>query len=135
MVGSRTTWCLPRGVSANVYNEPCPSRQVLDRIADKWSMLVTGALSQQTQRFGGLRREVPGISAKMLTATLRGLEQDGLVHRRQYPTIPPKVEYSLTPLGHSLEHVHGLVRQWAEANVEAIETARLRYADREPEGD
>ncbi len=126
----KLVWCLPVGVSANVYHEPCPSRQALDRIADKWSTLITGALSEGTLRFSELRRAIPGISQKMLTQTLRSLERDGLVERRQYPTIPPRVEYTLTSLGEGLEELHAAIRAWAEAHIEAIETARMRYAER-----
>lgn len=124
------TWCLPDGVSANVYDERCPSRQALDRIGDKWTTLVTGALSSGTLRFSELRRAIPGVSQKMLTQTLRSLERDGLVERVQYPTIPPRVEYTLTRLGRGLEDLHAAIRAWAEANIEEIETARLRYHDR-----
>lgn len=123
-------WCLPAGVSANVYDERCPSRQALDRIGDKWTTLITGALSTGTLRFSELRRTIPGVSPKMLTQTLRSLERDGLVERRQYPTIPPRVEYTLTSLGTGLEQLHASIRVWAEANIEAIETARLRYVER-----
>lgn len=124
-----TVWCLPEGVAANVYDQRCPSRQALDRIGDKWTTLITGALSEGTLRFSELRRAIPGVSQKMLTQTLRSLERDGLVDRRQYPTIPPRVEYTLTSLGTGLEGLHAQVRAWAEANIEAIETARLHYAE------
>lgn len=123
-------WCLPKGVAADVYQEPCPSRQVLDRIADKWTTLVTGSLSTGTQRFSQLKRAIPGISQKMLTQTLRSLERDGLVERHQYPTIPPKVEYRLTSLGRGLEGLHAQIRAWAELHVEEIETNRRRYEAR-----
>lgn len=127
---TKQIWCLPEGKTANVYNEPCPSRQALDRIADKWSTLITGGLSDGTKRFSELQRMIPGISQKMLTQSLRSLERDGLVERRQHPTIPPKVEYTLTPLGVSLQEVHATVRSWAESHIEEIETARLSYQAR-----
>src|ERR1700691_1865281 len=79
----------------------CPTRQVIGRIGDKWTLLVLYALGEGTLRFSQLRSEVEGISQKMLTQTLRALERDGIVHRHVYATIPPKVEYSLTPLGES----------------------------------
>jgi len=122
------SWQLPEGVAADVYDTRCPSRQVLDRIGDKWTTLLTGALSQGTRRFSELARDVPGISQKMLTSTLRSLERDGMVERRLHAAVPPKVEYTLTPLGEGLEEVHRGLRTWAEAHIEAIETARLRYA-------
>lgn len=124
-----TVWRLPTGVAANVYDERCASRQALDRIGDKWTTLITGALAEGTLRFGELRRAIPGVSQKMLTQTLRSLERDGLVDRCQYPTIPPRVDYTLTSLGAGLEGLHAQVRAWAEANIEAIETARLQYAE------
>ena len=88
----------------DVYNEHCPTRIVLDRIADKWTVLIVGALEDKTKRFGELRREIGGVSQKMLTQTLRGLERDGLVARTIYASVPPKVEYSLTELGRTLVH-------------------------------
>lgn len=78
----------------DVYSEKCPTRQVLDRIADKWTVLIVVALDGKTKRFGELRREIGGVSQKMLTQTLRGLERDGLVSRVVYASVPPKVEYS-----------------------------------------
>jgi DNA-binding HxlR family transcriptional regulator len=105
----------------------CPTRQVIGRVGDKWSLLVLYALSTGTKRFSQLRFEVEGISQKMLTQTLRGLERDGLVHRHAYPTIPPKVEYQLTPLGNSLEDVIATVRQWAYAHMDEINDQRGQY--------
>jgi DNA-binding HxlR family transcriptional regulator len=105
----------------------CPTRQVVGRIGDKWSLLVLYALATGTKRFSQLRLEVEGISQKMLTQTLRGLERDGLVHRQAYPTIPPKVEYQLTPLGNSLEDVVATVRQWAYTHMDEISDSRDQY--------
>ena len=116
--------------SYDVLDVACPTRQVLARIGDKWSMLVISALGSETRRFSELRREVGGITQKMLTQTLRGLERDGLVARRAFPTVPVTVEYTLTPLGHSLaEAVDGL-RGWAYAHMEDIEAARAEFAAR-----
>lgn len=83
----------------------CPSRVVLDHISSRWGVLVLVALAERGQRWGELRRTVEGISEKMLASTLRTLEQDGLVHREAQPTIPPRVDYSLTPLGEDLATV------------------------------
>ena len=105
----------------------CPTRQVIGRIGDKWSLLVLYALATGTKRFSQLRLEVEGISQKMLTQTLRGLERDGLVHRHAYPTIPPKVEYQLTPLGNSLEDAIATVRQWAYTHMDEISDHREQY--------
>jgi DNA-binding HxlR family transcriptional regulator len=111
----------------DVMAADCPTRQVIGRVGDKWSLLVLYALSTGTKRFSQLRFEVEGISQKMLTQTLRGLERDGLVHRQAYPTIPPKVEYRLTPLGDSLEDVIAMVRQWAYAHMDEINDQRDQY--------
>lgn len=102
-------------------------RDVLSRVGDKWSLLVIGLLHDQPLRFTELQRRVDGISHRMLTQTLRNLERDGLVSRRAYPEIPPRVEYAATELGRSLaEPVLGLVG-WAAANHEEITAARETY--------
>ena len=111
----------------DVYNEHCPTRIVLDRIADKWTVLIVGALEDKTKRFGELRREIGGVSQKMLTQTLRGLERDGIVTRTIYATVPPKVEYSLTELGHTLVHIFESIRDWSEGNIENVLKARDCY--------
>jgi DNA-binding HxlR family transcriptional regulator len=111
----------------DVYNKNCPTRLVLDRIADKWTVLTVGALAEETKRFGELRRELDGISQKMLTQTLRGLERDGLVSRQVYPTVPPKVEYSLTSLGKTLIELLEGIRNWSESNIEHVIEAQQAY--------
>ena len=108
----------------NVYSAKCPTRQALDRIADKWTALIFGLLAERTHRFGELRRGVEGISHKVLTQTLRSLERDGLVHREPIPTVPPSVEYSLTPLGRTLAEPLAAIRAWAERHIEQIEASR-----------
>jgi DNA-binding HxlR family transcriptional regulator len=100
---------------------------VLDRIADKWTVLVVGALEDKTKRFGELRREIGGVSQKMLTQTLRGLERDGLVVRMVYASVPPKVEYSLTQLGRTLVHILEAIRKWSENSIEDVLRARDEY--------
>ncbi len=111
----------------DVYIENCPTRIVLDLIADKWTALIVGALQNQTKRFGELRREIGGISQKMLTQTLRALERDGLVTRMVYASVPPKVEYSLTELGRTLVHTLEAIREWSEKNIEDVLKARDSY--------
>lgn len=111
----------------NVYDQSCPTRRVLDRIADKWTVLIVGRLSRGTLRFGELRREVAGISQKVLTDTLRGLERDGIVDRRIYASVPPKVEYSLTELGRSLTSLVDSIRSWAEGNIERVLAAQAAH--------
>jgi DNA-binding HxlR family transcriptional regulator len=112
----------------NVFDSHCPTRQVLDLIADKWTVLIIRRLADGTLRFAQLRRSVDGISQKVLTNLLRSLERDGIVTRRIYASVPPKVEYSLTNLGRSLcDLVEGICR-WAEANIEQVQAAREMYA-------
>ncbi|MEV8518885.1 helix-turn-helix domain-containing protein [Dyella marensis] len=103
------------------------TREILDRIADKWSLFVIAMLRDGPRRFNELRREVEGISQRMLTLTLRGLERDGLVTRTMYPTIPPRVDYELTEVAKGLlGPVMGLV-MWAEENKEAITQAQKQF--------
>jgi len=111
----------------DIYNKSCPTRLVLDRIADKWTVLVVGALATETKRFGQLKRELDGVSQKMLTQTLRGLERDGIVHRKVFATVPPKVEYSLTSLGLTLINLVETVRYWSEGHIEQVLNAQKIY--------
>src|SRR5207302_4195111 len=100
--------------SASVMDAQCPSRLVLDRIADKWTALIIQILARGTMRYAALQREIGRISQKMLTQTLRTLERDGLVQRKVHPVVTPKVAYSLTKLGRTLiEPLHALCR-WSE---------------------
>lgn len=107
--------------------EDCEVRQILDRIADKWSLLVIALLEEKTMRFGELGREIDGISKRMLTVTLRNLERDGLVHRQMYPEIPPRVEYRLTPLGATLLGTIQSLVGWTEQHQVQIALARERF--------
>jgi DNA-binding HxlR family transcriptional regulator len=100
---------------------------VLDRLADKWTVLIVRRLAEGTLRFAQLRRAVDGISQKVLTNTLRGLERDGIVSRRIYASVPPRVEYSLTELGRSLCDLVDGICNWAEANMERVQEARAVY--------
>src|ERR1700751_2636430 len=113
-----------------VNNRFCPSRLILDHLADKWAVLIVVRLASGTMRFAELRRAVDGISQKMLTVTLRDLERDGLVVRKLYASVPPKVEYSLTPLGSSLVDKVNELCTWAEANSAEILRARERFNKR-----
>jgi DNA-binding HxlR family transcriptional regulator len=114
----------------DVYNERCPTRMVLDRIADKWTVLIVGALKDNKKRFGELRREVGGVSQKMLTQTLKGLERDGIVTRWVFATVPPRVEYSLTDLGRTLIGMLESIRDWSEKNIEDVLKARDEFDSR-----
>ena len=113
-------------MKCDVMSEACPSRAVLDRIADNWTALIIHALSDGTLRYGQLQRRVGGISQKMLTQTLRSLEDDGLVDRVVYPVVPPMVEYSLTPLGRSLQEPLSAICRWAERNLPRMMENRKR---------
>jgi DNA-binding HxlR family transcriptional regulator len=117
--GAHMTW--------DIYNERCPTRIVLDRIADKWTVLIVGALEAKTKRFGELKQEIGGVSQKMLTQTLRGLERDGIVNRKVYATVPPKVEYSLTEFGKTLVGILHAIGEWSENNIERVLKARMDY--------
>jgi DNA-binding HxlR family transcriptional regulator len=120
----------------NVYDAKCPTRHVLDLIADKWATLIIGLLNdEQPQRFAALQRQIGGISQKMLTQTLRSLERNGLVQRTVYPQVPPRVEYALTTLGQTLcEPIAALIR-WSEENINAVTAAQQRYDQCIPGGD
>jgi DNA-binding HxlR family transcriptional regulator len=107
-----------------VLNAGCPSRAVLERIGDKWTALVIRSLAGRTLRYNELQREVAGISQKMLTQTLRALEEDGIVARKVYPVIPPMVEYCLTPLGRTLVEPLLAICAWAEHHLPKIEAHR-----------
>jgi DNA-binding HxlR family transcriptional regulator len=111
----------------DVMAAACPTRQVVGRIGDRWTLLVLYALGRGTLRFSELRAEVEGISQRMLAQTLRGLERDGLVERRVYPVVPPKVEYTLTPLGTGLGKEIAGIRAWAYAHMDEIEAARSEF--------
>ena len=111
----------------NVYDKNCPARLVLNKLSNKWTILIVGVLEVDTKRFNELMREVDGISQKMLTETLKGMERDGLLTRKIYPTIPPKVEYSLTDLGRTLTTVLHQVRDWSQENLEKILVSQSRY--------
>lgn len=103
---------------------------VLSRIGDKWSVLVVMMLADGPKRFNELKRMIGGVSQRMLTLTLRGLERDGLVTRTIFPTIPPRVDYELTPLGHSLRAPVDALGSWAFAHIAAIDAARRHYDSR-----
>ncbi|GAB2613365.1 winged helix-turn-helix transcriptional regulator [Pseudactinotalea suaedae] len=107
--------------------EDCDVRQILDRIADKWSLLVIALLEVKTMRFGELSKAIDGISKRMLTVTLRNLERDGLVHRTVYAEVPPRVEYRLSPLGCTLLTTIQSLVSWTEEHQEQIARAREAF--------
>lgn len=111
----------------NLLTATCPSRTSLARIANKWTAMVVIALAGGRMRFGDLRTTVDGISGKVLTDTLRDLERDGLVARHAYAEMPPRVEYELTPLGHTLHTPLQALGRWAEDHIEEVLAARQTY--------
>lgn len=117
----------PAELAWNVYSTDCPTRLVLDRIADKWAVLVLGLLGNGPVRFNRLRRQIEGISQKMLSQTLKSLERDGLVSRKVTPTVPVTVEYSITPLGETLSATVDGLRIWAETHIEKVLVAQRQY--------
>jgi DNA-binding HxlR family transcriptional regulator len=112
---------------ADPYTALCPSRQTLDRIGDRWTILVVGALSDGPMRFTQLARRIEGISQKMLTQTLRGLERDGLVSRTVHATVPVRVDYELTGLGRTLRAPIAALEQWARDHMSDVLAAREDY--------
>ena len=114
----------PISVQPNVLDQNCESRQALDRIADKWSILVVYALVDGPRRHGELMRMIEGVSQKMLTQTLRSMERDGLVERQVKNQIPPHVEYSLTQLGTTLEEPLVAICRWAMEHLPEVQRAR-----------
>jgi DNA-binding HxlR family transcriptional regulator len=111
----------------DVFLAQCPSRQLLDRLSDKWVTLVLCSLEDEPQRYSQLARSIAGVSQKMLTQTLRTLERDGLVTRTVTATVPVTVTYELTALGRSLLVVVAGLKEWAESHMEAVLEARASY--------
>jgi DNA-binding HxlR family transcriptional regulator len=112
------------------YDRNCPSRQILDRIGDTWSVLIIGSLADGPRRYSQLAARIDGVSPKMLTQTLRGLERDGMISRTVFPEVPPRVEYKLTGLGGSLLGLVGEMSTWAEKHIGDVIEARDSYDTR-----
>ena len=108
-------------------HDECRLREVLDRVGDKWSVLVIYLLGDGTRRFTDLLRSIDGISQRMLTVTLRGLERDGLVTRTVHPVVPPRVDYALTPLGRTLLESIQPLMEWSVAHIGDVAAARAAY--------
>ncbi|HZT12395.1 MAG TPA: helix-turn-helix domain-containing protein [Candidatus Baltobacteraceae bacterium] len=112
----------------DVFTENCPTRALLDRIANRWTTLIIGMLAQrQPRRFNELRRAIGGISQKMLTQTLREMERDGIVRREIFPEVPPRVEYALTPLGHTLREPLNALADWSVRHMDEVRAAQVRF--------
>lgn len=123
MVTTQTTPVL----QADPYRSGCATRRILDRIGDRWTVLIVGALGDGDARFSELRRRIEGISQKMLTQTLRGLERDGLVRRTVYPEVPVRVEYALTDAGRTLLEPLAALQQWAITHLGDVATSQDSY--------
>jgi DNA-binding HxlR family transcriptional regulator len=111
----------------DAYLASCPSRQLLDRIADKWVALVVKSLSDGPKRYSEISHQLVGVSQKMLTQTLRSLERDGMLTRSVTPAVPVRVDYELTPLGQSLSGILGQLKSWAEQHMPEVDQARAAY--------
>ena len=119
------------GATGNVFRSDCPSRQILDALAEKWTLLVIDALIGQPMRTAELRRAIGGVSEKMLIQTLRKLERNGFVERRVFAEVPPRVEYRLTGLGVSLADMVIALDRWVEANFSCVQQAQQVFDARQ----
>ncbi|WP_328424924.1 winged helix-turn-helix transcriptional regulator [Streptomyces sp. NBC_00443] len=120
-------------IAYDAFVKSCPTNQLLDRLSDKWVSLVVAALSTGPMRYSGLGRKIAGVSPKMLTQTLRSLERDGLLTRTVTPSVPVRVDYALTPLGHGLALLLTAVKDWAETHFDEVREARERYDSETPD--
>lgn len=120
-----------RALTFDCRFQGCPSRSVLAHVAGKWTILVLSVLVEGTTRFNVLRKRVDGVTQKVLTQTLRDLERFGLITREIFAEVPPRVEYSLTPLGRSLVEVLDEVRAWIDAHTHEVLAAEQRYEQRQ----
>lgn len=118
----------------DAYASQCPTRMVLDRIADKWTVLVLGLLGERPWRFNALLRKIEGLSQKVLSQTLKRLERDGLVSRTAFATVPVTVEYAITPLGRTLAGALGALIEWSERNIDSVQAAQRDF-DAKQSGD
>ncbi|WP_051571099.1 winged helix-turn-helix transcriptional regulator [Cryptosporangium arvum] len=114
-------------IAGDPYHADCPTRRILDRVGDRWTVLVVGVLGDGDARFSELRRRIERISQKMLTQTLRSLERDGLVRRTVYPEVPVRVEYGLTDAGRTLLEPLRALRQWSIEHRDEIAAAQAAY--------
>jgi DNA-binding HxlR family transcriptional regulator len=117
----------PKKSSGNVFSQTCPSRQALELISSKWALLIVPALAAEPIRNNELMRRIEGVSQKMLTQTLKDLERNGLVIRTDHQTMPPHVEYRLSPLGRSLSSALVVLDQWAEQHHHHLQSAKLAF--------
>ena len=118
---------LDRIANRGIFDTQCEGHQILDKIANKWTILIIYALTQGKKRYSDLKQQIVGISPKMLVQNLRNLERNGLVKREIYPTVPPKVDYSLTPLGESLAEPLAILGEWAYRHINDVNVAIEQY--------
>ena len=114
-------------VLGSPYQADCPTRRILDRIGDRWTVLIVGVLADGDARFSELRRRIEGVSQKMLTQTLRGLERDGLVRRTVYPEVPVRVEYALTDAGRTLQGPLRALQSWSIEHLTDVSAAQQAF--------
>jgi DNA-binding HxlR family transcriptional regulator len=126
---SRLSESMPAMATLCTSADPGLFRSLLSRIGDKWTLLVIGVLGNERWRFTELADIIPGISRRMLTVTLRALERDGLIARTVYPEVPPRVEYELTPLGHSLQTIALTMGEWVSRHQSAISSNQRQFDD------
>lgn len=124
--GSLSTELTP-GIVGSPYRADCPTRRILDRIGDRWTVLIVGALGDGPARFSELRRRIEGVSQKMLTQTLRGLERDGLVTRTVFPEVPVRVEYALTEAGRSLQAPLRALEEWSIQHLTDVSASQQAF--------
>lgn len=122
---------LERIAKMNLFDTNCAGHQILEHVANKWTVLIVYALTQGKKRYSELKQQIVGISPKMLIQNLRSLERYGLIEREVYPTVPPRVEYSLTPLGTSLVEPLAILGEWAYQHISEVKTATENY-DNDP---
>ena len=125
---------LDRIANRGIFDTKCEGHQILDKIANKWTILIIYALTQDKKRYSELKQQIVGISPKMLVQNLRNLERNGLVKRDVYPTTPPRVDYSLTPLGESLAEPLAVLGEWAYRHIADVHAAVEQY-DNRPESE
>jgi DNA-binding HxlR family transcriptional regulator len=118
---------LDRIAKMDLFDTNCAGHQILERIANKWTILIVYALTQGKKRYSELKQQIIGVSPKMLIQNLRSLERYGLIERKVYPTVPPRVEYSLTPLGASLVEPLAILGEWAYQHISEVKTATEDY--------
>ncbi len=118
---------LDRIAKMGIFDTQCAAHQILEKIANKWTILIIYALTQETKRYSDLKQQIVGISPKMLIQNLRNLERTGLVKRYVYPTVPPRVDYSLTPLGESLAEPLAVLGEWSYRHISDVNAAIEQY--------